>query len=81
MARTSDGAMLWSGRASAKGKFRLFLRFALMDWWAIVAGILAAAEERIDDSRYVQKLAYELHESERSAIGLLLLCLRHLPLP
>ena len=32
-------------------------------WCALAAGFLAAAEGRIDDSRYVQKLAYELFEA------------------
>jgi hypothetical protein len=33
------------------------------NWCALAAGFLAAAEGRIEDSRYVQKLAYELFET------------------
>jgi hypothetical protein len=31
-------------------------------WCALAAGFIADAEGRIDDSRYVQQLAYELFE-------------------
>jgi hypothetical protein len=33
------------------------------NWCALAAGFIAASEGRIDDSRYVQKLAYEFYES------------------
>ncbi len=33
------------------------------NWCALAAGFLAASEGRIDDSRYVRELAYELFET------------------
>ncbi len=32
-------------------------------WCALAAGFIAAAEGRLDDSRYVQRVAYEFYES------------------